>query len=80
MKLQFLPVLDELQPYIATVWLCESETGLPPTDATIVAPNGCPRMIVPFENSLISVGIPAPGRLSGLWNTDERGDERLVRL
>ena len=55
MRIRFLDIEPELQPFVARTWICESEVGLPPTDVSVVAPNGCAKLIVPIENALISV-------------------------
>jgi AraC-like DNA-binding protein len=56
MKLTFVNPRRELQPYIESFWVFESPTGLPATDSSIVTPNGCSKLIIPCENSLVSVG------------------------
>ena len=56
MKLKFVNPRYELQPYIESFWVFESPTGFPATDSSIVAPNGCSKLIIPCENSLVSVG------------------------
>ena len=55
MNLRFIQPRAELRPYIEAMWVFESEIGLPPTDQSLAAPNGCPKLIVPYENSLESV-------------------------
>jgi AraC-like DNA-binding protein len=60
MKLTFVNPRRELQPYIEYFWIFESPTGFPATDSSIAAPNGCSKLIIPYENSLVSV---ADGRV-----------------
>ncbi len=54
MKLSFLQPRAELKPYIRSIWLLESDHGLPVSDVSMAAPNGCPKLVVNIENSLIS--------------------------
>ena len=54
MKLTFIEPRIELKPYIQSIWVFESEVGLPLSDISLAAPNGCPKLIVNCENSLIS--------------------------
>jgi AraC-like DNA-binding protein len=54
MKLSFLTPRVELRPYIRCIWVFESNDGLPVSDISMAAPNGCPKLVVNFENSLIS--------------------------
>jgi AraC-like DNA-binding protein len=61
MRLSFVQPRMELQPYIESFWLFESPLGMPPTDTSMAAPNGCPKLIIPYENSLVSI---ADGRTS----------------
>jgi AraC-like DNA-binding protein len=52
MKITFVRPKPELQAYIESFWVFESPTGFPPTDSSVVAPNGCPKLIIPYENSI----------------------------
>lgn len=54
MQLRFVEPLPELAPYVQAIWVCESDTGLLPTARSLAVPNGCPKLIVPFLNSLVS--------------------------
>ena len=53
-KLSFLQPRGELRGHIQSIWLFESDSGLPASDVSMAAPNGCPKLVVNFENSLIS--------------------------
>ena len=53
MKISFVTPRAELQPYIESLWNLESLTGLPATADSIAAPNGCSKLIVPYENSIV---------------------------
>jgi AraC-like DNA-binding protein len=55
MRVTFVRPRHELRPYIESFWVFESPTGLPATDSSIAAPNGCSKFIVPYENSLVAV-------------------------
>jgi len=54
MKLSFMQPRIELKPHIQSIWVFESQVGLPLSDISLAAPNGCPKLIVNCENSLIS--------------------------
>ena len=60
MKITFVKPRHGLQPYIESFWVFESPDGLPRNDSSIAAPNGCSKLIIPYENSLVSV---ADGRV-----------------
>src|SRR5262249_13491950 len=47
----FLQPQAELRPYVRSIWVVESQSGLPARDQLVV-PTGCPRLILPFQNSL----------------------------
>ena len=55
MKISFITPRAELQPYIESFWVLASLTGLPATADSIAAPNGCPKLIIPCENAIVSV-------------------------
>jgi AraC-like DNA-binding protein len=55
MNLIFVQPIAELQPYIESFWIFESPIGFPAGDTSIAAPNGCAKLIIPYENSLISI-------------------------
>ena len=73
MKLSFIEPRIELKPYIQSIWVFESQVGLPVSDISLAAPNGCPKLIVNCENSLIST---AQGRahVSPEQSLSVRGD------
>jgi hypothetical protein len=81
MDLSFIQPQQELRPYIKSFWACESAVGMPATDRSLAAPNGCPKLIVPYENSLESI---ANGRLQvsheqGLYFVENRDSSTLIR-
>jgi AraC-like DNA-binding protein len=55
MKLTFIQPRLELRAHVESFWVFESEIGLPPMDQSLAAPNGCPKLIIPYENSLESI-------------------------
>jgi AraC-like DNA-binding protein len=55
MKLTFIPPRTELASHVESLWIFESEFGLPATDQSLAAPNGCAKLIIPYENSLESI-------------------------
>ena len=55
MKIAFVTPRRELRPYIESFWVLQSLTGLPATADSIAAPNGCSKLIIPCENSIVSV-------------------------
>ena len=55
MRLSFVKPRPELQPYVETIWVFESSTGLPVADSSVAAPTGGSRLTFPFNNSLVSV-------------------------
>jgi AraC-like DNA-binding protein len=67
MKLTFIERKEELKPYIQSLWVFESPLGMPPSESNLAAPNGCPKLIVPYENSITSI---ADGRTQ---ESDEQG-------
>jgi len=48
-KVSFVQPRPELQPYIRAFWVLESAIGMPQTNANLVAPNGCPKIIILFQ-------------------------------
>ena len=45
----------ELKRYVKSIWILESEVGLPSGTGHSFAPNGCPKLIVPYKNSLVRI-------------------------
>ena len=75
MKITFVESNGQLKPYIESIWVFESPFGFPARDSSIAAPNGCPKLIIPYQNSLISTANGAsseshPGRLYFVGNQD----------
>lgn len=55
MKFSFFEPRIELKPYVRQICAIESSTGLPSSEKGIAAPNGCPKLIFPYENAVTSV-------------------------
>jgi len=55
MKLSFVEPRAELRPYVQSFWVFESPIGMPPTENSLAAPNGSPKLIIPYENSITSI-------------------------
>ncbi len=55
MKIEFVPRRGELKPFVHLIWTFESPVGMPASDANLAAPNGCPKLILNCENSIVSV-------------------------
>jgi len=53
--LSFFEIRQELKPYIQSVWAFESSMGMPESENNLCVPNGCPKLIITYENSLQSV-------------------------
>lgn len=54
-RLSFVKPRQELQPYIESFWVFESTTGIPLADRNLAVPNGCSKLIIPYEISLMGV-------------------------
>jgi AraC-like DNA-binding protein len=55
MKFSFFEPRIELRPHVRQICAIESATGLPSSDPSIAAPNGCPKLIFPYENTVTSI-------------------------
>ena len=75
MRICFVTPRAELQPYIESFWVLESRHGLPADARSIAAPNGCPKLIVPYDNSIVSeadgrIQLTRAGRMNFVGNRD----------
>ena len=43
-----------LQPYIDSIWIFESDFGVPTTSSRVVVPNGKAKIIIPYKNALFA--------------------------
>lgn len=48
MKVSFIKPRREFESF----WVCESATGMPLAERNLAAPNGCAKLLIPYENSL----------------------------
>lgn len=80
MKLSFVQPRAELRPFIESFWVFRSPSGMPLQDTNIAAPNGCSKLIIPYENSLFSVadGSTSVSREGGLYFVGNRDTQTLI--
>jgi AraC-like DNA-binding protein len=55
MKVSFVRPRPELAPHIESLWVFESPLGMPAEQQSLAAPNGCPKLIFLYGNSLTSI-------------------------
>jgi len=55
MQVTFIKPRVELKPYVQSLWIFESPIGLPATGHNLAAPNGCSKLIIPYQNSITSI-------------------------
>jgi hypothetical protein len=79
-KVSFVQPRPELQPYIQSFWVVESATGIALNDRSLAVPNGCSKLIVPYQNSLfgISDGCTGVSREHGLYFAGNRDKATLI--
>lgn len=80
MRLSFVKPSQELQPYVDSLWVCETPTGMPFSDQSLAVPNGCSRLIIPYENSLsgTSEGCTCVSHEHGLYFVGNRDKTTLI--
>ena len=80
MNVTFIKPRPELASHIESLWIFDSATGFPATDRSIVAPNGCSRLIIPCQNSIVSVvnGQARVSREAGLYFSGNRDSATLI--
>ena len=80
MKLSFVRPRPELAPHIESLWVFESALGMPAEQQSLAAPNGCPKLIFLYGNSLVST---VHGRVQhsreGLYFVGSRDCPALLR-
>jgi len=80
MKLSFVQPRPELRPYVESLWVFESAAGMPAEHQSLAAPNGCPKLIFLYGNSLTSI---VNGRVQdsreGLYFVGNRDSATLLR-
>jgi AraC-like DNA-binding protein len=80
MKLSFVQPRSELQPFIESLWVFRSTVGMPQADISMAAPNGCPKLIIPYQNSLVSIGdgCTSVNHEGGLYFVGNRDSQALI--
>jgi hypothetical protein len=81
MKLSFIQPRPELRSYIHAFWVFESPFGMPASESSLAAPNGCSKLIIPYQNSITRI---ADGRAQesfeqGLYFVGTRDSSTLLR-
>ncbi|RYD57721.1 MAG: AraC family transcriptional regulator [Sphingobacteriales bacterium] len=51
--LRFQPY-PALVPFIESIWCFESDCGIPLEDMRLIVPNGQPKLVIPYDNGLVS--------------------------
>jgi AraC-like DNA-binding protein len=79
-ELSFVKPRIELQPFIESFWVFRSTIGMPQADTSLAAPNGCAKLIIPYQNSLISIGDGCTGvnHEGGLYFVGNRISQALI--
>src|SRR5262247_648973 len=80
MRITFVQPRSELTPYIESMWVLESSVGIPRTDQSMAAPNGCAKLIIPYENSITSIanGRVQLSREQGLYFVGNRDTSTII--
>jgi len=80
MKLSFVQPRPELQPFIESFWVFRSAVGMPQQDTSMAAPNGCAKLIIPYQNSLVSIGDGCTNvnQEGGLYFVGNRDSQALI--
>jgi AraC-like DNA-binding protein len=81
MQISFVQPRSELHPYLESFWVFESAIGMPRTDRSIATPNGCAKLIIPYENSLTSTadGRVQVSREHGLYFVGNRSTSTMIQ-
>ncbi len=81
MNLSFVEPRAELKPYIQSIWVFESVIGMPPSDTSLAAPNGAPKIIINCENSVTSIvdGRVQESREHGMYFIGTRDKSVLLQ-
>src|SRR5690349_10423874 len=54
MRFSAVRIRPELKPYIQSFWVFQMPSGMPRTATNLSAPNGCPKLIIAYENWITS--------------------------
>jgi len=80
MRVSFIQPRKELRPYIESFWVLESATGMAVADQNLAAPNGCSKLLIPYENSLLGTweGRTGVSREHGMYFIGNRDTATLI--
>src|SRR5215813_13690656 len=80
MRITFVQPRSELTPYIESMWVLESSVGILRTDQSMAAPNGCAKLIIPYENSITSIadGRVQLSREQGVYFVGNRNTSTII--
>jgi AraC-like DNA-binding protein len=81
MRISFVQPKTELIPCIEALWVFESSIGMPDADRSMAAPNGCPKLIIPYQNSLTSIADNRVqvSREQGLYFVGNRDTSTIIQ-
>jgi AraC-like DNA-binding protein len=81
MQISFVQPRNELCPYLESFWVFESAIGMPRTERSMATPNGCAKLIIPYENSLTSTadGRVQVSREHGLYFVGNRDTSTMIQ-
>jgi len=74
MDIEFVAPRAELRRYIESFWVVDCPDGLSAAGNSIVAPNGCAKLVIPIENDIVSYadGRTQLSRANGLYFVGNR--------
>jgi AraC-like DNA-binding protein len=80
MKISFIQPRPELRSHIHAFWIFESPVGMPASESSLAAPNGSPKLIIPYENSITSIadGREQESVEQGLYFVGNRDSSTLL--
>ena len=80
MEISFVQPRAELRPFIESLWVFRSAFGMPEQDTSLAAPNGCAKLIIPYQNSLASIGEGCTNinHEGGLYFVGNRDSQALI--
>lgn len=80
MKISFVQPRAELRHFIESFWVFRSAVGMPQQDTSLAAPNGCAKLIIPYQNSLASIGEGCTNinHEGGLYFVGNRDSQALI--
>src|SRR5262245_35156774 len=81
MRISFIQPRPELSSYIESFWVFESSVGMPQTDQSMAAPNGCAKLIIAYENSITSIadGRVQVSREHGVYFVGNRDTSTMIQ-